>query len=676
MVDAREAQTDVHDLLILRNEQPLCSCFPDSSSCRGTSSEAPPVTPLRYNAIVDTGCFGDGPTFAASSSSHDRGNREGTAHAALDDLALAHQRLFLPHRTAKLQEYYALQSSRKIGDGSYGTVHRASVRLVDAWTGKSHGRDEIAVMSNSVQVAIKSFGLQDRSSSPSGDNKTQGKGRRTDRPHKRTVASFETERTTLALLEHPHIIKMYESFVEDKALHVVLELCRGGDLFEHIVKTSQRQNRNGLSEPLARHFFEQMLFAVNYLHSKKIVHRDIKTENFLLLGEPETPQGSVIKLCDFGTAIQLSDDLPRSMEKIGTLSYTSPEVYTGLGANVCADDWSLGVVLYVLLVGASPFRMSASDSSKETMDRICKGVFDKTRRAWQEASTTARNLVQLFLVVEEANRLGCDGALRDAWILEGRPDNSENIARDEVLIGCAVTALHTLQRFQRLDKLKQVIMFICARVVSEAEFMDYALPVPWYRLFNALDTNSNGSIDYTEFVTGFNLLLGNKSDSNELAALARDLDVSCAGAISWTTWLAAALLSVDHVAQDQEPLSTVFRLIDRSSNDGVMSAADILAFMTNGAPHSSPQEMAADVSRVLSSWVAEEDTVGCWRAQGSYICPQGRPKGSPMLNLVDLRRVVNELLDHPRKGVVPREEVERATETPHRASLPQYVVAV
>jgi hypothetical protein len=233
------------------------------------------------------------------------------------------------------------------------------------------------------------------------------------------------------------------------------------------------------------------------------------------------------------------------------------------------------------------------------MDRICKGVFDKTRRAWQEASDTARNLVQSFLVVEETNRLSCDGALRDPWILEGRPENSDNFAKDEVLIGCALTALRTLQRFQRLDRLKQVIMFICARVVSEAEFMDYALPVPWYRLFNALDTNSDGSIDYEEFVAGFKLLLGNKSDSNELEALARDLDLSCMGTISWTTWLAAALLSVDHVAQD-------------------------------------------DVSQT---------------------CP------------LESSRYAASTLDCG-GGVGPREDVERASETTHRASLPHYVVAV
>ena len=73
-----------------------------------------------------------------------------------------------------------------------------------------------------------------------------------------------------------------------------------------------------------------------------------------------------IKLCDFGTAIQLSDKSPRSMDKIGTLSYTAPEVYANLGASVRADDWSLGGgPLRFLLVGASPFRTTAQDTSQE-----------------------------------------------------------------------------------------------------------------------------------------------------------------------------------------------------------------------------------------------------------------------------------------------------------------------
>merc|ERR1712136_407655 len=333
-----------------------------------------------------------------------------------------------------------------------------------------------------------------------------------------TITSFETELAILAKLEHGHIVKMHESFVEEGALHIVLELCRGGDLFEYIIRTTKKDNRNGLDEAVARHLFDQMLYAINYLHSKRIVHRDIKTENFLLINFDDGAPTFTIKLCDFGTAIQLSDKSPRSMDKIGTLSYTAPEVYANLGASVRADDWSLGVVLYVLLVGASPFRTTAQGTSQETMDRICRGDFEKSRRSWREATSNARDLVQRFLVVKERERLTSAVALRHQWVVEKQ---RTNIAEDQNLSSCAPAAYETLRRFQRLGKMQRLFLAICARVAPEVDLVDDVHNIPWYKLFHALDRNLDGRLDHCEFVHGMKALLGSSVDSTSWKLLVR-----------------------------------------------------------------------------------------------------------------------------------------------------------
>merc|ERR1719424_1438085 len=198
---------------------------------------------------------------------------------------------------------------------------------------------------------------------------------------------------------------MFECFEEKTGLYIVLELCRGGELYERIAAKARAGAGGGLEESTSRHIFNQMLLAASYLHANRVVHRDLKSENFLLLGEPGSPQADVIKLCDFGTAAQLSDQKPRSMERIGTLSYSSRDLYANRGASVAADNWSLGVVLYVLLVGASPFRTSGNETREETMKRIQQGDFETRRPAWQGLTPLAMDLVRKLLVVEETARL-------------------------------------------------------------------------------------------------------------------------------------------------------------------------------------------------------------------------------------------------------------------------------
>ncbi|CAK0862324.1 unnamed protein product [Prorocentrum cordatum] len=189
---------------------------------------------------------------------------------------------------------------------------------------------------------------------------------------------------------------------EPSRLCIVLELCRGGELYGRLVQHVKKAGRGGgLDEQLSRHLFRQMLHAVGYLHSKRIVHRDIKTENFLLVDEDGWPQGNVLKLCDFGTSCRLTDDKPRSMENIGTLSYTAPEIYEQRGADLAADCWSLGVVLYVILTGTNPFRLPGKTCKEDVIKRIKAADFE--------------DVVRRLLVLDEAERLTCTQALQSRW---------------------------------------------------------------------------------------------------------------------------------------------------------------------------------------------------------------------------------------------------------------------
>ncbi len=142
-------------------------------------------------------------------------------------------------------------------------------------------------------------------------------------------------------LDHPNIVKFYDYFIEKNYLFMVLEPAKDGNLFTYI-----KSNRN-LEHKNIRKIFNQILDAVEYVHSKGVIIRDIKPENILKSGE-------TYKLCDFGWSVQM-DDIEWRKKKAGTCAYMSPESLTGKIQDFASDIWALGVLLYELHSRREPY---------------------------------------------------------------------------------------------------------------------------------------------------------------------------------------------------------------------------------------------------------------------------------------------------------------------------------
>lgn len=142
----------------------------------------------------------------------------------------------------------------------------------------------------------------------------------------------------LRSLDHPNILTIFEVIQENKKLHIVTELCTGGELFERII------NSGHLSENLAARIMYDVMKAVMYCHNAGIVHRDLKPEN--LLFENKAPN-ALLKVIDFGTSKKLSPNT-KLKSLMGTAYYIAPEVIDGR-YDVKCDVWSCGVILYILL---------------------------------------------------------------------------------------------------------------------------------------------------------------------------------------------------------------------------------------------------------------------------------------------------------------------------------------
>lgn len=632
----------------------LCGCNTSEDGCRTVGFDKLCQKSAHYNHMSHETCFGGRPhsQFLLEGDDIVDGRHSGEATmpstvlrppgAELASLVFSRARLFACHSRWRFGDLYEIK--HQIGEGSFGNVFMAIAQAPPAQAGdvgsEAPPRPRFA--------AVKVFSLKPP------EDKEPSAVSSLDEVQSRQ-ASFDVETSVLARLEHPNIVRMYECFREEEGLYLVLEHCAGGELYARVVS---RLRTGGFTELEVGFFLQQMLFATNYLHSRWIIHRDIKTENFLLLGQEGTPEAQIVKLCDFGTAVQLSQHSPRSMQRIGTLSYTAPEVYVNKGASFPSDVWSLGVVLYVLLVGANPFRWTGRETPEDTMRRICKGHFSKKRNTWTCLSSNARDLVQRLLVVQESQRLVCNEALCHAWVASGRPglaavgffggvDNTGLKASDaSKMLLCQPThrpasrsvapqVIGLLSRFEHLDALQRLLLTASSRLSSEAELFRQQpgrLLVPWYALFVTLDTDMDGCLSYQELVGGLEALLGAAGPSpsaaperRRLEALVHALDTDRSGSVEWSEWTALAQLAAGSLAEDDEPLCTTMRALDMPTCDGHICPKDLaLLFGMGPLCERSSQEAA----RLLRKW-----------AQPT----KGAPATDPTLDISDIRRVLEDV---------------------------------
>ncbi|XP_034955139.1 serine/threonine-protein kinase Chk2 isoform X1 [Zootoca vivipara] len=218
--------------------------------------------------------------------------------------------------------------------------------------------------------------------------------------------NVETEVEILKKIDHPCLIKIID-FFEGEDFYIVLELMEGGELFDKVLRPAR------LSEATCKLYFYQMLLAVQYLHEKGIIHRDLKLEN-VLLSSPEA--NCLIKITDFGQSKILGEtSLMKTL--CGTPDYLAPEVQHfaedgGYGRSV--DCWSLGVILFICLSGYPPF--SDKNARLSLREQIAQGEYYYCAEIWQHVSEEAFDLVQKLLVVDPRKRLKIEEALEHPWL--------------------------------------------------------------------------------------------------------------------------------------------------------------------------------------------------------------------------------------------------------------------
>ncbi|XP_013643719.2 CBL-interacting serine/threonine-protein kinase 25-like [Brassica napus] len=209
---------------------------------------------------------------------------------------------------------------------------------------------------------------------------------------------IKREISIMKLVRHPNIVELKEVMATKTKIFFVMEFVRGGELFAKVVKGK-------LKEDAARRYFQQLISAVDFCHSRGVSHRDLKPENLLV------DENGDLKVSDFGLSALpeqlLQDGLLHT--QCGTPAYVAPEVLRKKGYDGAkADIWSCGVVLYVLLAGYLPFQ---EENLMNMYRKIFKAEFDFP--PW--FSPEARRLISKLLVVDPEKRISIPAITRTPW---------------------------------------------------------------------------------------------------------------------------------------------------------------------------------------------------------------------------------------------------------------------
>ena len=175
----------------------------------------------------------------------------------------------------------------------------------------------------------------------------------------KNIDLLRNEVEILSSLDHPNIIKFYDSYEDTRFLHLVTEFCSGGELFDYVI------TKGRYSEKKAAKLIYRIVLSVNHLHSQGICHKDLKPENFLF--ENNDPNAE-LKLIDFGLSSKFGHAREPMHDEEGPPNYEAPDVLHGSYGPEC-DLWSIGVLSFVLLSGKLPF---PGDTNKDIFRKILK----------------------------------------------------------------------------------------------------------------------------------------------------------------------------------------------------------------------------------------------------------------------------------------------------------------
>jgi len=271
-------------------------------------------------------------------------------------------------------------------------------------------------------------------------------------------------------LDHPHVAKLRDVYDTEAEISLLTECCDGGELYSRLSKLGK------YSEADAAQASRQMLLAVSYLHAHSIVHRDLKLENFLYEGDEAA---APLKLIDFGFA-KICNSASTMLASCGSIAYVSPDVLSGAGYGSKCDLWSLGVIVFMLLLGYPPFH----GSEKDMKAKILAGNVDWSHsNRWKGVSDDAVHFLRSLLVRDPADRLDARQALNHRWLTSACSSQAPALGKE---------TLRALKRYADASRARRAVLQLLAQELAPYETRELR------QTFLAMDRTGKGTISLSE----------------------------------------------------------------------------------------------------------------------------------------------------------------------------------
>nr|GLL40172.1 calcium-dependent protein kinase 1-like [Ipomoea trifida] len=313
------------------------------------------------------------------------------------------------------------------------------------------------------------------------------------------------------LAGHPNVISIKGAYEDAVAVHVVMEYCAGGELFDRITQ------RGHYTERQAAELTRTIVGVVETCHSLGVMHRDLKPENFLFVDKQED---SLLKTIDFGLSIFFKPG-EKVTDVVGSPYYVAPEVLRKRYGPE-ADVWSAGVIVYILLSGVPPFW---AENEQGIFEEVLHGELDFTSQPWPSISEGAKDLVRRMLIRDPRKRLTAHEVLCHPWVQVG------GVAPDKPLDSAV---LSRMKQFTAMNKLKKMALRIIAETLSEEEIAGLK------EMFKMIDADNSGQITFEELKAGLKRVGANLKES-EIYDLMQAADVDNSGTIDYGEFIAATL---------------------------------------------------------------------------------------------------------------------------------------
>eukprot|EP00571_Detonula_confervacea_P011372 CAMPEP_0172302948 /NCGR_PEP_ID=MMETSP1058-20130122/4584_1 /TAXON_ID=83371 /ORGANISM="Detonula confervacea, Strain CCMP 353" /LENGTH=457 /DNA_ID=CAMNT_0013013619 /DNA_START=165 /DNA_END=1541 /DNA_ORIENTATION=- len=269
---------------------------------------------------------------------------------------------------------------------------------------------------------------------------------------------FLTEIKTLRSLQHPNIIQLFDVYITEDKIYIIMELMSGGELFDYVVQ------KGTLTEEEASRIVRKVTSALVYMHSRNVIHRDMKPENLLLAHKPRSSHDIEVKIIDFGLSKILSDS-PVASSFLGTRGYLAPEMIQRRDYTKSVDAWALGVVIFVLLCGCLPFDDDCQ-SIPSSPDLRMKFTLRFPRWA-KDLSHSAKDLLNHLLDIDSQRRYTAEQAMEHPWV-KGVTASKDSLLQSPGRIKPSPGGKHGMSSQETKDHVSQMV---ANRAIANAQLV-------------------------------------------------------------------------------------------------------------------------------------------------------------------------------------------------------------